>query len=87
MLIIDDLGYQPQDVEESVMPCSLVSDRYECRSLGIISNLVFSEWENIFANPMAAVAAIGRVCITRSYSSSPCPDTEPMRRRTGRRRI
>ena len=29
------------------------AERYECRSLGITSNLVFSEWENIFANPMA----------------------------------
>ena len=31
------------------------------RSLGITSNLVFSEWERIFANPMATAAAIDRV--------------------------
>ena len=30
-------------------------------SLGITSNLVFSEWERIFANPMATAAAIDRV--------------------------
>ena len=35
--------------------------RYERRSLGITSNLVFSEWERIFANPMATAAAIDRV--------------------------
>ena len=29
--------------------------------LGITSNLVFSEWERIFANPMATAAAIDRV--------------------------
>ena len=31
------------------------------RSLGITSNLAFSQWEHIFANPMAAAAAIDRV--------------------------
>ena len=29
--------------------------------MGITSNLVFSEWERIFANPMATAAAINRV--------------------------
>ncbi len=29
--------------------------------MGITSNLVFSEWERIFANPMATAAAIDRV--------------------------
>ena len=33
---------------------------YERRYLGITSNLVFSEWEKVFANPMAA-AAIDRI--------------------------
>ena len=39
----------------------LIAERYERRSLGITSNLVFSEWELIFANPMAAAATIDRV--------------------------
>ena len=38
-----------------------IAERYERRSLGITSNLVFSEWERIFANPMATAAAIDRV--------------------------
>ena len=37
------------------------AERYERRTLGITSNLVFSEWERIFANPMATAAAIDRV--------------------------
>ena len=49
-LLLDDLGHMPQGGE-----------RYERRSLGITSNLVFSEWERIFANPMATAAAIDRV--------------------------
>ena len=40
---------------------TLIAERYERRSLGITSNLVFSQWEHIFANPMATVAAIDRV--------------------------
>ena len=35
------------------------AERYERRC--ITSNLVFSQWEHIFANPMATAAAIDRV--------------------------
>ena len=40
---------------------TLITERYERRSLGITSNLVFSEWEKVFANPMATAAAIDRI--------------------------
>ena len=40
---------------------SLIAERYECRSLGITSNLVFSEWKKVFANPMATAAPIDRI--------------------------
>ncbi len=55
------LGYLPQGAEESEVLFTLIAERYERRSLGITSNLVFSEWERIFANPMATAAAIDRV--------------------------
>ena len=60
-LLLDDLGYLPQGAEESEVLFTLIAERYERRSLGITSNLVFSEWEHIFANPMATAAAIDRV--------------------------
>ena len=60
-LLLDDLGYLPQRAEESEVLFTLIAERYERRSLGITSNLVFSEWERIFANPMATAAAIDRV--------------------------
>ena len=60
-LLLDDLGYLPQGTEESEVLFTLIAERYERRSLGITSNLVFSEWERIFANPMATAAAIDRV--------------------------
>ncbi len=60
-LLLDDLGYLPQGAEESEVLFTLIAERYERRSLGITSNLVFSEWERSFANPMATAAAIDRV--------------------------
>ena len=60
-LLLDDLGYLPQGNEESEVLFTLIAERYERRSLGITSNLVFSEWERIFANPMASAAAIDRM--------------------------
>ena len=58
-LLLDDLGYLPQGAEESEVLFTLIAERYERRSLGITSNLVFSQWQHIFANPMAT--AIDRV--------------------------
>ena len=60
-LLLDDLGYLPQGADESEVLFTLIAERYERRSLGITSNLVFSEWKRIFANPMATAAAIDRV--------------------------
>ena len=60
-LLLDDLGYLPQGAEESEVLFTLIAERYERRSMGITSNLVFSQWEHIFANPMATAAAIDRV--------------------------
>ncbi len=60
-LLLDDLVYLPQANEESEVLFTLIAERYERRSLGITSNLVFSEWERIFANPMATATANDRV--------------------------
>ena len=61
LLVIDDLGYLPQGAEESEVLFTLIAERYERRSLGIASNLVFSEWEKVYANPMATAAAIDKI--------------------------
>ncbi len=61
LLEIDDLGYLPQGAGEPEVLFTPITARYEHRSLGITSNLVFSESEKVFANPMATAAAIDRV--------------------------
>jgi len=60
-LIIDDLGYLPQGTDESEVLFTLIAERYERRALGITSNLLFSQWDRIFQNPMATAAAIDRL--------------------------
>jgi DNA replication protein DnaC len=40
---------------------TLISERYERRSLLVTSNLMFSEWERIFKDTMATAAAIDRL--------------------------
>ena len=53
-LLLDDVGYLPKGAEEPEVPFfTLITERYELRSLGTTLNLVFSELEHIFANPMA----------------------------------
>jgi DNA replication protein DnaC len=61
VVICDDIGYVQQTREEMEVFFSFLSERYERRSIMITSNLVFSEWEKIFKDPMTAAAAIDRV--------------------------
>lgn len=61
VLILDDIGYVQQNPEEVEVLFTLFAERYERRSLVITSNLVFSEWDQIFKNPMTTAAAVDRV--------------------------
>jgi len=60
-LILDDIGYVQQDREEMEVLFTFLAERYERRSVLITSNLVFSEWDKIFKDPMTTAAAIDRV--------------------------
>jgi len=60
-LIIDDIGYIQQDREEMEVLFTLFAERYERRSVLISSNLVFSQWDRIFKDPMTTACAIDRV--------------------------
>jgi len=60
-LLLDDIGYVQHDQDEMEVLFTLLSDRYEQRSVCLSTNLVFSEWQRIFKNPLTTVAAIDRV--------------------------
>ena len=61
VIILDDLGYVQQNREEMQVLFTFLAERYERRSVVITSNLVFSEWDQIFKDPLTTAAAIDRV--------------------------
>jgi len=61
VLILDDIDYLQQSRDEMEVLFTLLAERYERRSVVITSNLVFSQWDQIFKDPMTTAAAIGRV--------------------------
>lgn len=61
VLILDDIGYVQQTRDEMEVLFTLLAERYERRSVVITSNLVFSQWDTIFKDPMTTAAAIDRV--------------------------
>jgi DNA replication protein DnaC len=60
-VILDDIGYVQQDRDEIEVLFTFLAERYERKSVMITTNLVFSEWQRIFKNPMTTLAAIYRV--------------------------
>lgn len=60
-VILDDIGYTQQDRAEMEVLFTFLAERYERRSVLITSNLVFSQWDRIFKDPMTTAAAIDRL--------------------------
>lgn len=60
-VILDDIGYVQQSREEMEILFTFLAERYERRSVIITSNVVFSEWDRIFKDPMTTAAAIDRL--------------------------
>jgi DNA replication protein DnaC len=60
-VILDDIGYVQQNRDEMEVLFTFLAERYERRSVLITSNLVFSEWDRIFKDPMTTAAAIDRI--------------------------
>lgn len=60
-ILLDDLGYVQQSREEMEVLFVLLAECYERTSVMITSNLPFSQWENIFKDPMTTAAAIDRL--------------------------
>jgi DNA replication protein DnaC len=61
-VICDDLGYVSQAQDEMEVLFTFFAERYERqKSVLITSNLVFSQWDQIFKNPMTAMAAVDRL--------------------------
>jgi len=60
-VVIDDIGYVQQSREEMEVLFHFLAERYEKKSVEITSNLVFSQWDQIFKDPMTTMAAVDRL--------------------------
>lgn len=60
-VILDDLGYVQQSREEMEVLFTFLAERYERKSVILTSNLVFSQWDKIFQDPMTTACAIDRL--------------------------
>ncbi len=60
-VFLDDLGYVQHSRDEMEVLFMLLAERYERRSVAISTNLVFSDWQRLFHDPMTTMAAIDRV--------------------------
>lgn len=61
LLIIDELGYLPIDKEDSKLFFQLIDKRYEKKSTIITTNINFSNWDQIFLDPIIANAILDRI--------------------------
>jgi DNA replication protein DnaC len=61
LLIIDELGYLPIDIDGARLLFQVVADSYEKRSIIFTSNLEFSRWGDVFGDGDMAAAIIDRI--------------------------
>src|SRR5262245_51539469 len=60
-VILDDIGYVQHSRDEMEVLFTFLAERYEHRSVILTTNLVFSEWNRIFKDPLTTMAAVDRV--------------------------
>jgi DNA replication protein DnaC len=60
-VVIDDIGYIQQSRDEMEVLFQFLAERYETKTVVITSNLVFSQWDKIFKDPMTTMAAVDRL--------------------------
>lgn len=61
LLIIDELGYLPINKEDSKLFFQLIDRRYEKFSTITTTNINFTQWYEIFDDPVIANAIVDRI--------------------------
>jgi len=61
LLIIDEIGYLPMDIQGANLFFQLIARRYEKTSTIFTSNKTFSQWNEVFADVTIASAILDRV--------------------------
>jgi DNA replication protein DnaC len=61
LIVLDELGYVPTDLDGATLLFQLISDRAERKSILITTNLAYSEWKAVFVDSNMTAAAIDRI--------------------------
>lgn len=61
LVVVDEVGYLPIDSREAYLFFQFISWRYERGSIVITSNKSFSEWQELFGDPVIASAMLDRL--------------------------
>jgi DNA replication protein DnaC len=61
LLLLDELGYVHIDPRDAELLFQIITEREEKASIGIGTNLPFSEWGSVFPDPRLVAAIIDRV--------------------------
>ena len=61
VLIIDEIGYLPMDINGANMFFQLIARRYEKNSTVLTSNKMFSQWNEVFSDLTIASAILDRI--------------------------
>ena len=61
LLVLDEFGYVPFDVDGARLLYQVISESYERRSVVFTTNVEFSRWGTVFADDKLAAAIVDRV--------------------------
>ncbi len=81
LLLLDELGYVQVDPRGAELLFQIITEREERASIGIATNLPFSEWGTVFPDPRLVAAIVDRVTFNAHIIET---GTESYRLRTSR---
>lgn len=61
LLVVDEYGYIPIDVEGARLLCQVMSATYEARSMIVTTNIEFGKWGTVLGDDKLAAATIDRL--------------------------
>jgi DNA replication protein DnaC len=61
LLLIDELGYVPFEKEATDLLYQVIAQRYERASIAVTTNLAFTDWTQVFPDPMTASVVVDRL--------------------------
>jgi len=61
LLLVDELGYVPFEREATDLLYQVIAHRYERASVAVTTNLAFTDWTQVFPDPMTASVVVDRL--------------------------